>query len=59
METIALVIVLIAKIVADITLGKKALDQVKKLSDSVDEMSRVIDARFSDHEVRIKRMEGR
>lgn len=51
METIALTIVLAAKIVADIAFGKRALDEVSKLRVAVE-------GTLDNHETRLKKLEN-
>lgn len=52
METIALTVVLVAKIISDIAFGRKALDKVDKLAEAVER-------RFDNHDLRLEKLEDR
>lgn len=56
-ETIALAVVLVAKVLTDIAFGKKALTEVKLLREELGKLTQSVTARLDNHETRLDKLE--
>ena len=59
METILLIVVIVAKLVADVTFGKKALDEVGLIRVEMRNLSTAVTGRLDNHENRLDRIEAK